>query len=65
MIRDNDLSGDVNEDGDQSWNDYSGGGDVVQRRKKALRHHLTECSPRMCLSFTKEVKSPQMQWSKL
>ena len=43
------------EDGNQSWNDYSGRGDVVQRRQKALRHHLTKCFSRMCQSFTKEV----------
>ena len=49
------FSGGHYEDGDQSWNDYSGRGDIVQRRQKALRHHLTKCFSRMCQSFTKEV----------
>ena len=48
-----DFSGGHYEDGNQSWNDYARGGDVVQRRQKALRHHLTKCSSRMCQSFTK------------
>ena len=68
-----DEDGDGDEDGcDQSWNDYPGGGDVVQCGQEALRHHLTnilqECvkvSQKRFSSLKRNEKHPYWRkWQK-